>query len=487
VSACAVALGLGLGFVGWVGLGSAATDDTVLASRASGADGAKGNGLSRAPSLSVDGRFVAFSSGASNLDPDDSDSIYDVFVRDLHTDRTVLASRASGADGAKGNGASTESSISADGRFVVFASESSNLDPDDSEEVRTSVSITPTVDVFLRDLQTNTTVLVSRASGADGTNGNGGSWDPSVSPYGRFVAFSSNASNLDPYDSDETSDVFVRDLHTNRTVLASRASGADGAKGNGGSGEPSLSADGRFVAFTSMASNLHADDAYSTADVFVRDLQTNSTEVVSRRSGPAGALGGWGAWGPSISGDGHFVAFTALSSLDRDDREVDDGDVYVRHLRTSITTLVSRASGPAGADGNNDSDQASISADGRSVAFASSASNLHPYDSNTDRARDVFVRDLRTRRTALVSRASGPAGAAGNDSSQDPSISADGRFVAFGSGASNLHRDDRDSPDLANQDVFIREVGPSPLLHPPRATARGDWRRSSCCRARVRS
>jgi Tol biopolymer transport system component len=468
----AVVAAVGLVQLVWVAVGAVVTEDTVLVSRAS-----------HSSSLSADGRFAAFTSSASNLDPDDGDSISDVFVRDLETGMTTLVSRASGAASVKGNGDSRESSISADGRFVVFASEASNLDPDDSEGLGSSAPLGPTLDVFLRDLQTNTTVRVSRTSGADGADGNGGSFEPSVSRDGRFVAFSSTASNLDPDDRDENSDVFaradvfVRDLDTNRTVLASRASGVDGAKGNDASREPSLSADGRFVAFTSMASNLDPDDAYTSEDVFVRDLQASSTEVVSRRSGPAGAVGSWGAGGPSISSDGRFVAFTTWSSLAPADGEVMGLDVYARDLQTDTTTLASRASGARGAKGDSDSTKPSLSADGRLVAFESAASNLHPYDSNTNRASDVFVRDLQIGTTVLVSRASGPAGVAGNDSSMDPSISADGRVVAFSSDASNLDPDDRDSPDLANRGVFVRQIGLPPLSPPPRR---------SCQRKRAR-
>jgi hypothetical protein len=194
----------------------AASGNLDLVSRASGASGAKGNGLSKVIGISGDGRFVAFSSLATNLSPDDGDATYDSYVRDLQTGTTTLVCRASGADGAKGNGASADGAVSADGRFVAFESGATNLDPDDGDAI---------FDAYVRDLQTNTATLASRASGAGGAKGNGNSWRPAISADGRFVAFRSGATNLSPDDGDATEDVFVRDLQANTTTLVSRATG----------------------------------------------------------------------------------------------------------------------------------------------------------------------------------------------------------------------------------------------------------------------
>src|SRR4051794_27226487 len=127
--------------------------------------------------------------------------------------------------------------------------------------------------------------LVSRADGPTGAKGNDGSTAAALAAGGRFVAFSSNATNLHPEDADAVSDVLVRDLQSGALVLVSRASGAGGAKGNAGSGVPSISADGRYVAFASSATNLVAEDTDAASDVFVRDLLTNTTTLVSRASG----------------------------------------------------------------------------------------------------------------------------------------------------------------------------------------------------------
>jgi Tol biopolymer transport system component len=193
-----------------------------------------------------------------------------------------LISRASGADGAKGNGDSFNSAISADGRFVAFDSVASNLNPADQDA---------TDDVFMRDLQANTTTLVSRVSGAAGVKGNDTSSNPAISADGRLVVFESNSSNLDPADQDSIPDVFVRDLQVNTTTLVSRASGINGGKGDGPSVNAAISADGRFVAFDSVASNLDPADGDTSGNVFVRDLQTNMTTLVSRASPPRAPKG----------------------------------------------------------------------------------------------------------------------------------------------------------------------------------------------------
>ena len=197
------------------------------------------------------------------------------------------------AEGAKGDDHSFVWAISRDGRFVVFSSGAATLSPDDGDT---------TEDVFVRDIETNTTTLVSRASGAAGAKGNNDSYLSSMSSDGRFVAFSSQASNLSPDDPGTNNDVFVRDLHTSTTTLVSRTTGAAGVKGNGD--WPSISADGRFVAFESEASNLSSDDGDTTGDVFVRDLRANTTTLVSHAAGVSGAKGNDESYSAALSGTG---------------------------------------------------------------------------------------------------------------------------------------------------------------------------------------
>jgi Tol biopolymer transport system component len=301
-------------------------------------------------------------------------------------------------------------------------------------------------------------VLASRASGTDGASGNRASYEPSISGDGRFVAFESTASNLDPGDTDagagfEATDIFVRDLQTSQTTLVSRASGPTGADGDGSSDSPSMSSDGRFVAFDSGASNLHPGDTRADTDVFVRDLQTGATTLLtprSRRHRPES---------PSISATGRYIAYESETRRAR--------EVFVHDLQVNRTVLVSRATGRAGAPAGSESTNASISASGRYVVFESYASRLQPFV--TSRNPDIFLRDLGAGTTRLISRASGRLGATGRGGSHVPEISADGRFVVFESRSSNLHPGDRDR----SGDVFVRDLGVPPREPAPRASCLG--------------
>jgi len=433
---------------------SAAVGDTTLVSRASGASGPKGNGDSMNPVIADDGLVAAFHSSSTNLDPDDPDAMEDVFVRNLEADTTALASRASGVSSVKANGASTGASMSADGRYVAFDSAATNLHPDDGDAA---------TDVFVRDMVSGTTILVSRAAGVAGTKGNGASRSPSISAGGRFVAFVSAATNLDPADGDAVESIYLRDLQNATTTLISRASGASGVSGDGLSVNPVISGDGRYVVFHSYASNIGAGDGDVARDVFVRDVQAATTVLVSRATGLAGTKGnGGGSFVPSISANGRFVVFISQSTnIDPDDTDVKD-DVYVRDLQTATTLLVGRASGIAGTKSNGNSYFPEISSDGRYVTFYSRGSNLTPVDGDTQ--EDIFVRDLQSATTTLVSRATGVAGAKANNSCYFPELTAGGRFVVFESAATNFEPGDSD----AAIDIYVRDVlGPPPPPPPP--------------------
>jgi Ca2+-binding RTX toxin-like protein len=376
--------------------------------------GNQANRDSYTPSISADGRFVAFYSNASNLVPGDTNNRDDIFVRDTLTNTTTRVSVDSAGNQANSN--SDSPSISADGRFVVFESFASNIVPGDTNNSN---------DIFVRDTLTNTTTGVSVDSA--GNLGNRGSEGASISANGRFVVFESYASNLVPGDTNSSGDIFVRDLLTNTTTRAVDIA-SNPAFGSIFSDPFSISADGRFVAFESYASNIVPGDTNSSYDIFVRDTLTNTTTRVSVDS--AGNQGNRGSNLASMSADGRFVAFDSNSF------NIVPGiniyDIFVRDTLTNTTTRVSVNS--AGDPGNRDSRNPSISADGRFVAFSSYASNLVLGDTNS--RQDIFVRDTLTNTTTRVSFDS-----AGNQTTSDsyaPSISADGRFVAFNSIPSNL-------------------------------------------------
>jgi Tol biopolymer transport system component len=428
-----------------------ASDDLDLVSRATG--GAPADGPSREAAMSSDGRFVAFSSEADNLSAEDADGVRDVFVRDLATGVTTLVSRAGGLGGEGGNDGSSRPSISADGRLVAFSSFAANLSTDDDDAFE---------DVFVRDMALGTTTLVSRASGRTGPAGDHASFAGVISADGSRVAFVSAAINLSDVDDPASQDVFVRDLAAATTTLASRADGAGGVPADGSSLSPALSADGRYVVFSSLASTLSTEDDDFFRNVFVRDLATGTTTLVSRAAGAFGAAGDGHSFEPSLSGDGRLVAFS--SEADNLSAEDDDAseDVYVRDLRVNAIVLVSRASGGGGAAGDSDSFSPSLSADGSRVAFSSEARNLSPEDG--DLVTDVLVRDAATGLTTLASRAAGPAGAPADDNAFAPRISADGRYVAFHSAADGLSGEDLDAfANVFRRDVE-RVVPPSSTI-----------------------
>lgn len=333
--------------------------------------GAEGNGNGYSTSTSADGRFVAFVSNASNLIGGDTNGLPDVFVRDRRAGSTRRVSVSSA--GAQGNGNSFSPSISADGRFVAFYSSASNLVGGDTNG---------SYDVFVRDRQTGKTRRVSVSSA--GSQGDGRSSAPSISANGRLVAFESLASNLVGGDTNGSSDVFVRDRRTDTTRRISVSSAA--VQGDGASVDPSISPDGRLVAFGSLASNLVGGDTNGSSDVFVRDRQTGKTRQVSVSS--AGTGGNGQSHAPSISFDGRFVAFYSdASNLVGADAN-GTFDVFVRDRQTGRTRRVSVSS--TGVEGDGVSTSPSISADGRFVSFDSLASNLVGGDTNG--AYDVFVR-----------------------------------------------------------------------------------------------
>jgi signal peptidase I len=347
-----------------------ATDRVSVDSAGGQADGSSG-----APAISGDGRFVAFVSAASNLVPDDTNGENDVFVHDRQAGTTERVSV--GSAGGQADGGSEAPTISGDGRFVAFESTASNLVPGDTNGQS---------DVFVRDRRSGTTERVSMDSA--GNQGNDQSGLPTISADGRYVAFASSASNLVSGDTNGQSDVFVHDRETGTTERVSVDS--EGNQADGSSTSPAIAADGRLVAFESKATNLVGRDFNRDQDIFVHDRLTGSTERVSVSS--AGNQGSGPSSAPTISADGRFVAFQAghsnLVPGDTNRRQ----DVFVHDRQTGATEQLSVDS--AGNQGNDHSGLPAISGDGRFVAFWSLASNLVPADRPL--SQDVFVHDQGT-------------------------------------------------------------------------------------------
>jgi Tol biopolymer transport system component len=405
--------------------------------------GVQGNFHSTYPTISGDGRFVAFESSASNLVAGDTNFRPDCFVRDRLTGQTTRVSVSSA--GVEGLGNAQLPSISSDGRFVAFMSDSMQL----------VAGGTPGIfSVFVHDRQTGQTTRVSTATG--GVAGNLNSRQPSISADGTVVVFESSANNLVSGDTNGFQDVFVHDRGAGTTTRVSVSSA--GAQGNDHSGgdplsRPRVSADGRFVAFQSRASNLVANDTSGASDIFVHDRQTGQTTRVSVSSAGQPATGD--SINPSISADGRFVAFwSGAGNLVPGDSNGAE-DIFVHDRQAAHTTRVSVSS--SGTQANAFSSYPAISANGRMVAFWSIATNLTAGYVNTFSA-DVYVHDRQSGQTTLASTATN--GTQGNGDSREPEISADGRFVAFHSLATTLVAADTNG----FYDIFVRDLGPLAIV-----------------------
>jgi Tol biopolymer transport system component len=468
-----------------------ASSTTVLASRAS-QDGPVGAGPSVRPVLSADGRYVAFSSLAKNLDPAAKNGSQMVYRHDLTARATELVSRWNGSYGPMNGG---DPSISDDGTRIAFTSVEGPAAGDNNA----------TSDVYLRDLDLGAglTSLVSRADG-DGAVGNGPSEAPAIAGDGTAVAFESQANSFDPgSDADKDPDVYRRSLAGKVTVLVSETAGGD--KGQT-SQAPSIDTAGRVVAFTSQGTQLDPADTDATADAYVKDVVSNELRVVSRADGATGAVANAGSQVAATSGDGKHTAFSLadgriLPGADPAQETValrdvsgaspatvaiarpagaapfrneggaanaavlsDDGrfaafvssapglglpqgtarGVFVRDRVTGGVTLASREDGATGAPIVPENDPPAISADGRRVAWS-------VLDGPQ---RGVWVRDLPSGRTFLASRADGAGGTPADGRSDGPALDADGDRVAFTSRATNLGDGDTDAQD----DVHVRDL-----------------------------
>jgi TolB protein len=402
---------------GWVASAWAAAPTTVRVSLKS--NGAEVNADNDAPAISGNGRYVAFES-VGKFTPGDSGTDADVFVRDLATGKTLRASVKSNGTEVNSADGSEGASISSDGRFVAFTSDAA-LGPGDTNGA---------LDVYVHDFKKGTTRRMSLTSA--GAQVLADSENASISADGRYVAFQSDGA-LAPGDTNGVTDAYVRDRSTGKTRRASVRAGF--AQPTEDSTDPSISGDGRYVAFVTSDGQMTAQPDYGPFplldnDVFVRDMTDHTTKRVSLKSSgtEADPNSQVASRDPAISANGGSVTFISPGKFVAADTNGVD-DVYVRNLKANTTRLVSVKSN--GAVGNSDSGVAApapLSSSGRYVAFESNA-DLVPTDGNG--FRDVYLRDRTGGTTTRVSVRSNGAAVAANH--QEPSITADGRFVAFAS------------------------------------------------------
>ena len=415
------------------------TGQTILVSVNAAGTG-PADGFSRAPTITPDGRFVVFISAGSNLVTFDAAQLVheDVYIRDLQLGTTKLVS-GNFANTGRSNGTSgwfDPLGISDDGRYVVFTSSSTDLTaiPDNNNQL----------DVFVRDLQTNTTKLVSVNKNGTGT-GNNVSSVGVITPDGRFVAFTSEARDLTAIDTPGRQ-AFIRDLQTNTTKLLTPNFSGTGASGGGV--DPSsdrnlaISDDGRFVAFMADANDLVPNDTGLTRDIFVRDTQLETTFLVNiAKDGLPPTTGNSGQF--AMTPNGRYVTFVSGSDNLVNNDSNQQQDVFVRDLQTNTTTLISVSqSGVAGGNGSADSIfvslfvRPSISDDGRYISFGSATTNLTSTP-DTNNNLDIFVRDRQTSTTILASR--NFSGSSSADRGAGAAlISQDGSTVCYFSGSTDL-------------------------------------------------
>ncbi len=407
----------------------AAAGDVALVS--SDASGVQGNGSHNSASISADGRYVAFASSSTNLVSGVTGT--QVYRKDLQTGQVLLVSCDAG--NVAGNNTSSIPSISADGRFVAFWSAATNL-----------VSLaTSNYQIFRKDLQTDEVKLASCDS--LGSQGDNNSYGPSMNSDGRYVTFASIATDLvSPPTSNQQ--VFRKDLQTGAVMLCTSTAG--GVQGNANSTISSLTPDGRYVAIQSNASNL-VSPATSQQQVFRKDLQTGAVNLAS--SDASGNEPDGASYSPAISSDGRYVVFGSYAS-DLVPGGTSNSQAFRKDLQSGEVMLVSsNKSGEAG-DSSSGDRGLSMSLDSRYVAFTSYATNLVPMWNGKGQ---VLRKDTATGQIAIVS--CDISGTAGDDSCGNPSISADGMYVAFQSNATNLV-----SPVTSQEQIFRKELLPAPSI-----------------------
>jgi Ca2+-binding RTX toxin-like protein len=339
--------------------------------------------------------------------------------------------------GAVSNGYSSNAAFSMDGKYVVFESNATNL-------MSGLADTNASYDIFMRDLQTNVTSLVSAASSGLTNTANSGSYNATFSANGRYVAFESTATNLvaGVTDANGTKDIFIRDLQTNTTSLVSTASSSSTNTANyvysaldniSGSFGATFSADGRYVAFESTATNLVAGvtDTNGRPDIFIRDLQTNTTSLVSGAAGSSTNSANYGSYNATFSADGRYMLFESdANNLIAGVTDTNGTrDIFIRDLQTNTTSLVSATAGSLANTADHGSSNAAFSPDGRYVVFDSLANDLVAGVTDTNGTRDIFIRDLQSNTTSLFY--AGGSNFYTTINSTNATFSTDGHYVSF--------------------------------------------------------
>lgn len=421
---------------------------SVVSRLSTGPGGTEGNGGSLNGALSSDGRYLIFESSASNLVPGDLNGKTDIFRKDLVTGTVTRISLS--AAGVEADGESWRPLVSADGRDVVFHSAATNLVPGDTNGK---------IDLFRKDIVTGEIIRLStdgsRRQIDEGSFLGSGNPDPTaLSPDGRYLVFESTSDKLVAGDTNNSSDIFLKDVFTGAVARISMS--ASGEEATLGSSNARFSPDGRYVIFESTANNLSPDDGDNSNDIFLKDLRTGAVTVVSTNS--EGQKANAHCYDARFSANGRYVVFNSSASNlvagDTNNKE----DIFRKDLQTGQVVRVSTNS--AGAESSGISMEARISADGRYVAFLSEASNLVAGDTNG--VWDVFRKDLLTGETLRLSTsATGVQALPGQWSGWGMEISADGRMVILGTAGSLIPGDANNAIDIVRVDAELMARAPA--------------------------
>ncbi|MES1244174.1 MAG: hypothetical protein ABUT39_21395 [Acidobacteriota bacterium] len=398
------------------------------------------------PEVSADGRWVAFSSTAVNLVPDqEPNASMNLFLHDRQTGTTALVTHASGSPtvpASGGNVLTEEYSISDDGRWIVYESTARDL-------VDNQVSDPWIAQVFLYDRETGVNTLLSHSIQGSSISSNDLAGSPRISGDGNWIVYESAATDLLAGQSDTpgTRDVFLQKRANGLRILVSRAAGTPLTAAN--HSLASASADGRYAVFLSEAPNVIPGQVGGSSQVFLVDRTAGTTTLVSRAAGQTVVAGyGWSS-DAAVSADGNYVVFTSIAgnlvpgqidtnTEDYGGFEIPGTDVFLYDRAASTTALVSHAAGSVVTAGSHASGGVSLSADGRYVTFTSYADDLVPGQIDTGDHTDVFLYDRVAGTTTLVSRKAGTAATAGNNYSVSARISEDGRWIGFLGEATDL-------------------------------------------------
>lgn len=386
-------------------------------------------------SVSGDGRYILFTSTANDLVSGDTNNLEDVFVRDTITNTTTRVNVSS--SGVQANSYGYEApSISYDGRFVVFSSTANTLAP--------GVTGTSKMHAYIRDLSTNTTSLIDTS--ANGVLNDGQAYSPEISADGRFVVFSALSANLVPsINSPLVSQIYMKDTHTGAIKILSVTS--TGLQSNGDNNQPDVSCDGNIVTFMSTARNLGVPNQPSRADLMIVSLGWSGQELSNVTSYSSYGIDGSPSADPQISCDGNNVIFTS-SSADIVTPAISSTNLNIYQYKRLSGTMKQVSLG----SGNVQSDTfqqykpiaASMSGDGRYVAFSNYAHNMdstYPLGTDSGSEVSIYIRDMKNSTTETVTKL--PSGSRSAWASQTVGISPDGTVVAFGHRTPSIYNSSR--------------------------------------------